>query len=428
MSRARPAAPEQSKKSVARPEQAGRKPRTVVTAREVLLAALPALLTVLLLTLVTRPAYTKLLENDNGWSPYAYQALVQDILRYQVGLLDPAQPAEELPELRDHARSSSRNPGQFTSLARVESYGDARLATVNRLLLQDTAESVAAAGAEAILLNSQANNFGQETGGEYFKAISEMRYALILTAIITGLLSMLLTVRALWLWRTERERRSQREARQREALSLASHELRRPLQSLMLASDLLRHAETPEQRQHLLTLIEDSATQLASRADLTRLNDLYLDVTLKLMRTDLRPLVLRAAETGGRVTAAVPDAPLIWPVDINRARQVIENLVENALKYTSGPVNLTLSEQDGQPEIDVRDFGPGIAPELREQLFLPYERGPSGLIEGHGLGLSLVRRYARAHGGDVTLHTPEDGAGTLVRVRFGTPLLSEQSV
>ncbi|MFB9992804.1 sensor histidine kinase [Deinococcus oregonensis] len=411
----------------ARQDPAKQLTRTV-RGREVILAALPALLTVLLLTLVTRPAYTKLLENDKGWSPYAYQGLVQEVLAYQLARLNPAQSAADLPEIRDQARSSAQNPGQFTALGKVESYGDARLATVNRLLQEDTPESVAAAGAEAILLNSQANNFGQETGGEYFKAFSVMRRALIATAIITGLLSMLLTVRALWLWRTERERRSLREARQREALNLASHELRRPLQSLMLASDLLRHAETPEQRQHLLTLIEDSATQLASRADLTRLNDLYLDVTLKVMRTDLRPLVRRAAETGGRVSAAVPDAPLIWPVDVNRIRQVIENLVENALKYTDGRVELTLSEQGGQPELAVRDFGPGIAPELREQVFLAYERGPRGLTEGHGLGLSLVRRYARAHGGDVTLHTPEDGTGTLVRVRFGTPLLAEQRV
>ena len=419
MSRTRSARRE---KDVARPERM----TPTVTAREVMLAALPALLTVLLLTLVTRPAYTKLLENDNGWSPYAYQALVQDILGYQVARLDPAQSAADLPDIRDRARSSAQNPGQFTALRKVESYGDARLETVNRLLRQDTSESVAAAGKEALLLNSQANNFGQETGGEYFKAFSDMRRALIVTAIITGLLSMLLTGRALWLWRTERERRSRREARQREALNLASHELRRPLQSLMLASDLLRHAETPEQRQHLLTLIEDSATQLASRADLTRLNDLYLDVTLKVMRTDLRPLVRRAAEAGGRVTAHVPDMPLVWPVDTNRTRQVIENLVENALKYTDGPVDLTLREQGGQPEIVVRDFGPGIPSELRERVFLPYERGPRGLTEGHGLGLSLVRRYARAHGGDVTLHTPESGPGTLVRVRFGTPLLAEQ--
>ncbi|MDB5044782.1 MAG: histidine kinase [Deinococcus sp.] len=397
-----------------------------VTVREVVLAGLPAVLTVVLLLMVTRPAYTQLLENDSGWSPYAYQGLVQDILGYQVARLDPQQPAADLPDVRERARSSAQNPGQFAALDKVESYGDARLEEVNRLLEQDTAESVAAAGAEAVALNSQANNYGQETGVEYFKAFSDMRSALIGTAVLTGLLSMLLTVRALWLWRSERERRSLREARQREALNLASHELRRPLQSLMLASDLMRHAETPEQRQHLLTLIEDSASQLASRADLSRLNDLYLDVTLKVTRTDLRPLVRRAAETGGRVTASVPDLPLLWPVDINRTRQVIENLVENALKYTDGPVQLTLNEQGGQPEIAVRDFGPGIAPELRERVFLAYERGPRGLTEGHGLGLSLVRRYARAHGGDVTLHTPEDGAGTVVRVRFGVPLIAEQ--
>nr|WP_216323544.1 HAMP domain-containing sensor histidine kinase [Deinococcus aestuarii] len=388
--------------------------------REGLLAALPALLTVALLLLATQPAYDTLLRNGNGWSPYAYQGLAQDVQASQVARLDPTLGDEERQEIRDRALSSAGNPAQFTALATVEGYGDARLARVERLLRENTPASLAAAAREAVRLNAQAGSYAGETGVAYLRALQDMRRALIFTAFVTGLLSMFLTGRALLLWRAERDRRAHREARQREALSLASHELRRPLQALMLASDLLRHADTPEQRQHLLALIEDSAAQLASRADLTRLNDLYLDVTLRAARTDLRPLLGRFA--GGRVSVHLPEEPVSWVVDPGRVRQIVENLVENALKYTPGPVGVTLRMRAGQPEITVRDHGPGLSPELRRRVFLPYERGPRGLADGQGLGLSLVRRYARAHGGDVTLEDAQ-GGGTLARVTLGEPPL-----
>ncbi|WP_231557333.1 sensor histidine kinase KdpD [Deinococcus sp. YIM 77859] len=394
-----------------------------VRLREALLAALPALLTALLLLLATQPAYETLIRRGSGWTPYAYQGLVQDVQAYQVARLDPRVSKEERQMRYEIALSSAVTPTQFTQLAAVEARGEARLSRVAALLRENTPQSVAEAAREAVRLNAQAGDFAGETRVQYVRALEEMRRALVATAAATGLLSMLLTGRALLLWRAERERRARREARQREALSLASHELRRPLQALLLASDLLRQAETPEQRQHLLALIEDSAAQLASRADLTRLEDLYLDVTLRLTRPDLRTLVGRVA--GGRVSVHLPSEPVVWPVDARQVRQIVENLVENALKYTAGPVEVTLDTPGGQPEITVRDHGPGMSAELRERAFLPYERGPRGLTEGRGLGLSLVRRYARAHGGDVTLEDAP-GGGTLARVTLGEPPLVDE--
>ena len=400
-----------------------RVPRAVML-REGALAALPALLTVGLLLLATQPAYHTLLRSGTGWTPYAYQGLAQDVQTYQAARLDPALSGEERREVRDRALSSAQSPAQFTALGTVEGYGDARLGRIARLLREDTLASVADAAREAVRLNAQAGSYADETRVASLRALDEMRRALIVTACFTGLLSMLLTGRALLLWRAERDRRARREARQREALSLASHELRRPLQSLLLASDLLRQAETPGERQHLLSVIEDSATQLASRADLTRLNDLYLDVTLRVVRADLRPLLGRFA--GERVEVRLPGGPVVWPADPNRVRQIVENLVENALKYTGGPVEVGLGLCGAQPEITVRDRGPGLSPELRERVFLPYERGPRGLSGGQGLGLSLVRRYARAHGGDVTLHDAP-GGGTLARVLLGEPPLVDEA-
>ena len=385
--------------------------------REVLLAALPLMLTAALLVLVNLPAFRPERFVVRPWT-YAYQGLVQDVQAYQVARLQPGLSPGEREDVRERALSSSGNRQQFRRLASVQSYGEARLAHVDALLIQDTDASVAAAATEAIGLNVQAALHATTLSRQNIELVAVLRQALIWTAVLTGLLSVLLIVRALWLWQQERDRLAAREARQREALRLASHELRRPLQQLLLATDLLRQAGTVAERQHLLALVEDGVTQLASRADLTRLNELYLDVNLRLAPRDLGALL--RAFAGLRVGVEVPPAPLTWLVDANRLRQTVENLVENALKYTSGPVELSLLEVGGRPQILVRDHGAGLSPEMRERAFLAYERGPQGLIDGEGLGLSLVRRYARAHGGDVTLEDAA-GGGTLARLTLGIP-------
>lgn len=396
-------------------------PRPVLL-RETALALLPALLTLGLLLMANQPTYRALIQNAEGWSPYAYRAFAQDVQSYQIARLDPTVAADERHRSWERALSSASTPGQFEALGMVEGYGEARLSSIRQDLQRNTSSSVKRAVMTALRLNAQADTYTKDLGP--VPALRRLRFALILAAGLTALMSLLLTTRALLMWRAERERRSRREARQREALSLASHELRRPLQSLLLASDLLRHAQSAEQRQHLLSLIEDSVVQLDSRADLTRLNDLYLDVSLRVQRTDLRPLVQRLAAR--RVDVCVPETPLVWPVDANRVRQVMENLVENALKYTTGLVEVQLQLAGNRPEITVRDYGPGIPPTLIERVFLPYERGPQGLDDGQGLGLALVRRYARAHGGDVRLSHAPDG-GLIATVRLGDPslLLSE---
>lgn len=398
-------------------------PRRVLI-RETALALLPALLTLGLLLMATQPAYRSLIENERDWSPYEYRALAQDLQTYQIARLDPTVNTDEREDSRLRALSSTSTPGQFDDLGMVESYGEARLKSINRDLQLNTTSSVKRAVMTGLRLNAQADTYANTISKKAINALQRLQLTLILAAGLTALMSLLLITRALLMWRAERERRSRREARQREALSLASHELRRPLQSLLLASDLLRHAQSAEQRQHLLSLIEDSVVQLDSRTDLTRLNDLYLDVILRVQRTDLRPLVQRLAAR--RVDVCVPEAPLLWPVDANRVRQVLENLVENALKYTTGLVEVQLRLASNQPEITVRDYGPGIPPALIERVFLPYERGPQGLDDGRGLGLALVRRYARAHGGDVCLSHAADG-GLIATVRLGEPstLLAE---
>ncbi|MFT2720859.1 sensor histidine kinase [Deinococcus sp. A31D244] len=392
--------------------------RLLLLFREIALAALPALLTALLLLLGTLPAYNALKNTGTGWTPYAYQGLAQDVLQYQVARLQPGLSADERRDSRDRALSSALNRGQFGLLDDVERIGERRLSVVERNLRQDTDLSVARAAQEVLGLNSQATEYAKNLGIRYQTELKRLRFTLIGSALLLGTLSALLIVRALLMWRGETQRALRREKRQLEALNLASHEMRRPLQTLLLASDLLRQADDPDQRHRLLSMIEDSAAQISSRADLTRLNDLYLDVTLNVQRTDLSALLRRFSS--GRVHVITPPGPLLWPADPDRARQMIENLTENALKYTDGLVEVTLSSVRGRPQVQVRDFGPGLSAELQARVFLPYERGPASLVGGQGLGLPLVRRYARAHGGDVSVSHAPDG-GLIMTITFGEP-------
>lgn len=400
-------------------------PRRVLR-RELGLLLLPALLSVSFLLLATQPAYRALDEHLIGWHPYAYQALAQDVQAALSAHLDRRLSEQERRDAHDRALSGLLYPAQFPALAEVESYGEAKLEDIRRALQEDTLAGHRRAVEGALHLSAQAQGYAHELNARTLSVLRDLQRALLLGSLGTGVLSMLLIVRALLMWRAERERRATREARQREALSLANHELRRPLQALMLIGDLLRHTEEPEKRAQLLNLLDDQVEQLDARSDLTRLNDLYLDVTLRVTRTDLRQLVERLREP--RVVLRLPLGPLMWPVDPARLRQVMENLIENALHYTTGEVEVTLALVAGRPQLTVRDHGPGLSEELHERIFLPYERGPRGLSEGRGLGLPLVRRYARAHGGDVSLRNAPEG-GLIVTVWLGQPsaLLTESA-
>ena len=119
--------------------------------------------------------------------------------------------------------------------------------------------------------------------------------------------------------------------------------------------------------------------------------------------------------------------------DPARLRQIIENLHENAPRYSSGPVFLSLHPGASGPEIQVLDRGPGVDPDDVERLFLPRQRGhhqeahgrDAHGTPGRGLGLTIARRLARAHGAELTLR-PAEGGGTLAALRL--PALSGQTL
>lgn len=128
----------------------------------------------------------------------------------------------------------------------------------------------------------------------------------------------------------------------------------------------------------------------------------------------------RRRDPGRRLKARVePGLPLLQ-ADAARLVQLLDNLVDNALRHggPAGPVELLARRQDGGLLLAVRDRGPGVPRALRERIFQPFERGPRAPGEaapqrrGAGLGLALGRAIANAHGGQLRLRARAHGGAS----------------
>ncbi|WP_347567019.1 HAMP domain-containing sensor histidine kinase [Caulobacter sp. CCUG 60055] len=224
-------------------------------------------------------------------------------------------------------------------------------------------------------------------------------------------------------------------------LANMSHELRTPLNAIMGFSDIMRSrmfGELPgkyveyaelihESGRHLLDLINDVLDMSkieAARYELAR--EVFdarepVSAALRLMR-------LQADEAGVQLRGMLPGAPLEVDADRRALKQIVLNLVSNALKFTPKGGSVTVSGQavEGMLEITVADTGVGIPPEDVERLGRPYEQagGADQKARGTGLGLSLVRAFAELHGGDMGIES-RLGEGTAVMVRL--PVLAAQA-
>jgi signal transduction histidine kinase len=215
----------------------------------------------------------------------------------------------------------------------------------------------------------------------------------------------------------EAERSTADELRRLSALradfvSLVSHELRSPMSAVIGAARTLQgrwRELTPEQRESFLALIGDETSRLArliddvldtSRIEAGTFSFTFSDVDLGELLRD----VIAAAEFAQDEVELTAEVGALPPVrgDRERLRQVIQNLVDNAVKYSSagGRVHVSATADDGHVLIDVADQGPGIPPEDRELIFEKFGRSSSGTAKpGSGLGLFIARSIAEAHGG-----------------------------
>ncbi len=205
-------------------------------------------------------------------------------------------------------------------------------------------------------------------------------------------------------------------------LANASHELRSPLARLKMAVDLYADA-SQTRRADLRREIDTDVAELDSLVEevlLASRLDAAASGGARVERNDSVDLVALAAEQAARVGADVDVVGAADSLVIRGSerllRRALRNLLENARRYGGDEVQLRLSAERAALRIEVLDRGPGVPAELRERIFEPFYRLPGHAERegGVGLGLSLVRQIARAHGGSVHCEAREGGGSRFV--------------
>ena len=226
------------------------------------------------------------------------------------------------------------------------------------------------------------------------------------------------------------ERRTVEELRRLSALradfvSLVSHELRSPMAAVIGSARTLQQRWrelSPDQRESFLALIADETSRLAaligdvldtSRIEAGTFSYSFADVDVAEL---IREAVARAAVGQDEVpvkSAVRQPLPRVRG-DRERLRQVLGNLIDNAVKYSrSGePVEIAASADNGRVVVEVRDRGPGIPREQQRVIFEKFGRAKGRSAKpGTGLGLFIARSIAEAHGGTLDVHSlPGQGA------------------
>ncbi|WP_291981294.1 ATP-binding protein [Luteitalea sp.] len=220
-----------------------------------------------------------------------------------------------------------------------------------------------------------------------------------------------------------------------EFLAIASHELRTPLHAILGWAEVLRRQPAHERSEKGLDVIQRNAVAQA------KLVDDILDVSrivtgkmrLETRVCDLAALlddavdVVRPSATAKALDLQVerPSKSCLLVADPDRISQIIWNLLSNAVKFTDGggTVQASLSLQESQYVLEVRDQGVGIEPSFLPLVFDRFKQADSSTTRragGLGLGLALVRHIVELHGGSV--HARSDGPGTGASFTFTLPI------
>jgi signal transduction histidine kinase len=226
-------------------------------------------------------------------------------------------------------------------------------------------------------------------------------------------------------------------------LSVMSHELRTPLSAITGYAGLLEEGipdpATPAQKEHL--------QRIRTRGfELMRMIDEILDFSrmgngeesFHYEDVDLRDLISEvsttaqalAKEHGLAFTVRQPRGNAPIRTDPHKARQILVELIFNAIKFThEGGVELNAALDNGTASFEVADTGIGIAPDLLERIFEPFFQAEDPLtreVGGMGIGLAVARRLARGLGGDVTVESVPGEGSTFTLTIPASPLDDEK--
>ncbi|CAN7201071.1 ATP-binding protein [Paenibacillus sp. LjRoot56] len=227
--------------------------------------------------------------------------------------------------------------------------------------------------------------------------------------------------------RTEEERVDEMK---NEFISIVSHELRTPLASVLGFIEILLHRDLPQEKQkRYMETIYNEAQRLSNLIndflDLQRmesgrqsynfapihLQSLVTEIAEQWQDKQLHQIVIHQQE------------PELWVrADVDRIRQVFDNLISNAIKYSPAAdhIDIHLLTHDGKVTIAIQDYGLGIPLEANEHMFSKFFRVDNSdrrQIGGTGLGLAIVKEIIEGHGGNIS-YSSEMGHGTTFRIEL----------
>ena len=304
------------------------------------------------------------------------------------------------------------------------------VSTLNQLLAREAVISIALVVAMAVIallivqfglrpLQKMGAVAGVIAAGDYSRRVEPATSKTEIGRLGLALNAMLAQIEAAFAQRTASERRLRR------FIADASHELRTPLTSIRGYSEMLRRgaSDSPSDAELARRRIEEESVRMSTLVD-----DMLLIARLDQGRPlESRPVDLqviardaaadaRAVAPQREISVAAPDNVLVAGDD-TRLRQVVGNLVRNALVHTPAttPVEIAVTTQNGTAQLSVADHGPGLPAGDRERIFEPFYRADASRSRdsgGAGLGLSIVSAVVAAHGGHVQVRETHGGGAT----------------
>jgi signal transduction histidine kinase len=220
-----------------------------------------------------------------------------------------------------------------------------------------------------------------------------------------------------------------------EVLAIVSHDLRSPLHTINMSAELLLNLplEEEKRRHHLEVIAESGARMNRLIQDLLDVARIEAGKTItieprreradQLIRDVCDSFIVEARGKGVQIEAVVAgDLPALH-IDRDRIMQVLSNLISNALRFTPEGGRITVRAQPDRKEVcvSVADNGPGIRPEDRESIFLPFWQSLQAGRTSAGLGLTIARAIVEQHGGRIWVESPP---GSGAEFKFTLPIVT----
>jgi len=199
-------------------------------------------------------------------------------------------------------------------------------------------------------------------------------------------------------------------------LANASHELRSPLARIRMGLELMEPQTSPAFQDEIRRNIAELDQLIDEILLASRLDAKETDIGV-VEAVDLTGLAAEeCARAGAELVPSNDERPLVVRGVARLLRRAMRNLLENARRYSDGPVTVEVTREGGDAVVRVRDRGPGVPPSERERIFEPFYRlaGASERFGGVGLGLALVRSITQRHHGSVHCEDHEGGGACFV--------------